>query len=741
VISLTSLATDPPQPAPSLRSSPSDDLPAEASWAERAWWTLAGIALINWAVQLLGAESSFWWAAALVLFGGAWGLGTVIVSLVPDAQSYVGPRTTSVFAWLTAGVCVLMFFAWAFVQVHASSNYGTDEIAFDQYAAQLAQHGLNPYVHSLAAAFSTFRVSPDGYTYTLTGTPVLQLSYPALSFLVYVPFLLLGWSNQMAVVVNVFALAAAVLLMFAFLPRRMRAAALVLGSVTVYASYAAGGVTDALYMPLLVIAAYRWDRFGESRATYIGPVMLGLAMAVKQTPWPLLLFVIAAIVCDEFDRSGFEAAVKRGTRYATVVVMAFMIPNLPYFFASPTAWYRGVLTPLIQNLVPSGQGAIVFSLFLHVGGGSLAAFSFATALLAILLVIAYVGTFPLLRSATFALPALILFFSARSDPNYLVSLLPVAMIAAVTARPPQPQRFGTAGDFGGQRLLWPTGLQSAGRFTSLQRLLGTVGVNGPLGPIRSRRWASALLACAVLFLATMGYALAASPPLKLRITGIRSTGIALSTIGQLTVRATNTSGSAVRPYFTVQNSIGDTTFWQVAAGPRTLAPDESANYTLESPNAAAQPSLTGGFSVLAFTTSPASVSVSNRYLPSRLHLVLEPQAFDQPVPVGTTLTIKAYLLGHLNERVYKAGVRVTFSQTIHANIRGEKSLAIINGHAPGDRRVVEYTNSDGVATFSIVGTQPNSYPTSFVAGLYDTGAEYNYGISERVDVRFAPAAR
>ena len=78
---------------------------------------------------------------------------------------------------------------WSYFQVYMAPDYGTDEIAFDQYAAQLALHGINPYLHSMAAAFPLFHVSPNGYTFLLNGRPVTTLSYPALSFEAYLPLL------------------------------------------------------------------------------------------------------------------------------------------------------------------------------------------------------------------------------------------------------------------------------------------------------------------------------------------------------------------------------------------------------------------------------------------------------------------------------------------------------------------------------------------------------------------------
>ena len=130
----------------------------------------------------------------------------------------------------------------------------------------------------------------------------------------------------------------------------------------------------------------------------------------------------------------------RSARYVAVVAAAFLAPNLPFVLMSPSAWVKGVLTPITSHLVPAGQGAVALSLFLKVGGGSLAAFTAATVILALLLILIYVGTYPLLRMATFMLPALILFFASRSYGNYLVALIPAAVVGAVTIRPSPGQR-------------------------------------------------------------------------------------------------------------------------------------------------------------------------------------------------------------------------------------------------------------------------------------------------------------
>jgi heme/copper-type cytochrome/quinol oxidase subunit 4 len=616
-------------------------------------------------------------------------------------------RRGGVLAWLTALLLVGAFVAWAYVQVRSAPGYGTDELAFDQYAGLLARHGLDPYVHSMASSFSMFRVSPDGYTYSLAGVPVTQLSYPALAFLIYLPFLALGWSTQLAVVLNVLAWAVTVLLIFALLPRNVRPAALLIGSVGVYVSYAVGGITDVLYMPLLVLAAYRWDQFGRSRRSYLGPVMLGLAMAIKQTPWLLLPFILCALAMDEHARAGTSSALKRCGRYLAAVAVAFLLPNIPYIVASPGKWFHGVATPIVSHLVPAGQGAVALSLFLHVGGGSLAAYTIASVVLTLLMLALYLGTYPLLRPATFILPAVVLFFASRSYGNYLVSLVPVALVGAVTITAQQPPAARPSAPS------WP----------------------GPWALVRTRGWAAAILAGAALFAAAVVYALTAGQPLRLRVAGIRTTG-QLATIEQLTVHVTNTSGSGVRPSFTVGEGSGVTTFWHITQGPRTLAADASADYKIVAPNFPSQPSIAGGFVVVAFSQGPAAVSASGTYEPSTTHVALTPNAVNEIIPVGQPVVVHAELLDQLDRPVHKGNVPVYLGQIIYDQSGLELSEATINSRAPGQTPVLAYTDNDGVATFTLVGTQAASDPIYFEANLVQSSEFYPYGYSEILPIRF-----
>jgi len=699
---------------------------SEQSWAERIWWTVAGLATLNFAIGLLGAAAAFPWLALFVVIGGAWGLGTITVSLMDFGQSPKIRRYSNALGWATALLLIAMFAAWAFIQVHNSPAYGTDELAFDQYAAQLVQHGMNPYVHSMGHAFSIFRVSPDGYTYTLTGHAVEQFSYPALAFLIYLPFLILGWTSELGVGLNLIAWSVSILLMYRLLPRNMRAVGLVIGLVDVYISNAVGGVTDLLYMPLLILAAYRWDRFGSDRRSYVGPVLFGLAISIKQTPWPLLVFVLAALACDEYARGGLEPALRRAGRYLAITLATFFVVNLPFIVMAPSAWLSGTLTPLVKNMVPSGEGTVALSLFLHYGGGSLFAFTVATALMAVLALVAYVGTYPLMRPATFVLPALIYFFASRSQTNYLIALIPVAIIGAVTAGP--SMRAAQSSEHDGALL--EAGLTGRGWRAWLARIVG------PTGPVRSLGWAKAIALSALLFGAATVYSLTAASPLRMTITKVDVNGI-LGLVQGTQVSVTNTSGSRVKPAFTIEYSHGLSTFWGVK-GPRFLAAGQTATYQLYPQNSGAEPSVGGGFAVLGFTNKPASVSVSNRYLPELMHLTFNPQAFTKQIPVGVTKTIKVQLVGHLNETAYKAGVPVYLTQSIYVGTGKVRPSVIVNASTPGRKNVMALTNSHGVATFHITGTEESEVgPTAFNAHLVDKAADFQYGVTGALTVWFS----
>jgi uncharacterized membrane protein len=662
------------------------------SWAGQALRTLAGAMTLTWSFRLSGYLTFSPWLAVVVAILGLTGLAAIVVAWLPD--SAIGDRWRRRSDW-TVLIAVLAGLAlWTYFQVYLAPDYGTDEIAFDQYAAQLALQGLNPYVHSMAAAFPLFHVSPNGYTFRLNGQPVTSLSYPALAFEAYLPLLSLGLKTQLATWTNIAAWAAGSVALFAVLPRRLAPLAAVVASLDVYIGYAVGGVTDALFVPLLIGAAVRWDRFPAQRgwAAWRGPMLLGLAMAIKQTPWLVAPFVLAGIVI-EAKRNGSRASAARcGLRYAAIAFGAFAVPNLPYFAASPAAWLRGILTPFSAQVVPAGQGLVSISLSLPVGGGSLRAYSLAAAVVMLGVLASYAAAYPALKPATFLLPSVVLFFGTRAFGSYLVMLLPAAIVAAATT---------------GQ-------LPLSACWRRARWVLGGATAAG----------ATAITA-----------ALAAASPLSMSIVSVSTTG-QLATVDQLTMVVANHTARTVRPNFTIEEGTVMTAFWRRVSGPPALSPFRSARYTIVAPNYYAMPSITGGFQVLGFSQRPDAVSRTSAYVASAWRVVLRPAAVNTTVPVGRHITVRAEIVNRLDQPIRVAHLPVYLGQVIYAQAGLQYSEARINGSPEGQTPVEASTDSGGVARFTISSPVAGRNPDYFEANLVKPGGSYPYGYSPILAVRF-----
>jgi uncharacterized membrane protein len=665
---------------------------AETPWTWRALSTLAGMFVITWSFRLSGYLTDRTWLAVPVVVLGLAGLLITVAAWLPPAL--LSPRRQHLLSLAALAATLAALALWSYFQVFTAPDYATDEIAFDQYAAQLTLQGINPYLHSMAPAFPLFHVSPNGWTFQLDGQPVTALSYPALSFLLYLPLLAAGVTIQAAVWANVAAWAAGAVILFAVLPRRLAPLAAVVASVDIYISYAVGGVTDALFVPLLAGAAVRWDRFTTSSgpAAWRGPVLLGLAMAVKQTPWLIAPFLAAGIVIESSLAKGPRRGITDGARYSGIAALAFLVPNLPYLLNAPGAWLRGVLTPFLAHSVPAGQGLITMSLSLPVGGGSLLAYNLAAVAVLGTCFGCYLAHYRALKPVAFLIPPVVLFFATRSFGSYLVMLIPAAVAAAVTIRP----------------------APAAARW---------------------RHWTWVALAGGAASAAAAVVALTSASPLSVSIKAVRTTG-QLATIQQLTLAVTNHTANSIRPAFTIENGTNITAFWRRVGGPRALGPHQRATYTIVAPSYFAMPSIASGFQVLAFSGRPAAVSRSSAYLANTWRLVLRPATVDHPVAVGQQITVRAEILDRLDRPVHAAGVPVYLGQVIYDQHGLQFSEAVINQGQPGQTPVEALTGKDGVATFTIHSPVAGQDPVYFEANLVNPESFYPYGYSPILAVRF-----
>jgi uncharacterized membrane protein len=660
----------------------------ESGRAGCALRTLAGVFVVIWSFRLSGYVTLGTWLAVPVAVLGLAGLSAIIAAWIP--AEVIGTRRQRQLDWAVLVAVLAAFALWSYFQIFTAPDYGTDEIAFDQYAAQLALQGINPYLHSMAAAFPLFHVSPNGYTFQLNGQPVTALSYPALSFEAYMPLLALGIKTQAAVWMDIAAWVLGAVILFAVLPRRLAPLAAVVASMDVYIGYAVGGVTDFLFVPLLVGAAVRWDQFGSTRgpAAWRGPVLMGLAMAVKQTPWLVAPFVVAGIMAEAGD---WHRALRDGLRYTVIALAAFLAPNLPYLLSGPGAWLHGILMPISSQSVPAGQGLIGLSLSLAVGGGSLRAYTIAAVIVLVVLFGCYLAAYPVLKPAAFLLPSVALFFATRSFGSYLVMLIPAAIAAAATTRRPS-------------------------------------------SPACWRYWRWAVLSGATASAVAVTAALTAASPVTMSIQSVQTTG-QLATIDQVNVAVTNDTGASVRPAFTIEDGTTMTAFWRRQSGPATLGPHRRAVYTIVAPSYFAMPSIGDGFQVLAFSQGPPSVSRTSAYLASKWRVVLRPATIGGVVG-EQQITVRAEIVNRLDEPVRVSNVPVYLGQVIYAQRGLQFSEAVINGSQPGQTPVEAVTNPAGVATFTISSPPGGANAVYFEANLVQPGLLYPYGYSPILAVRF-----
>lgn len=546
--------------------------------AQRAGWTLVWFAVVTAGLGFWSAWTQWPGAAALAPLLVLVGLiGIIACWLVPN------PRAQAL-QWSGLGAAVFAVGVPQAIAIHVRTYFTTDSAAFNQFAARVLLQGKNPYTTSMDGAAYLLNPPSHYWTYLADGSHVSRYSYPAGSFLFEIPARALGFHHALADWTDLVAWLATGVLLFLLLPRSLRwLAALVFMAGSFVGTFSAGG-TDALFIPFLVVAVWRWDRFGTGRAAglanWIGPVALGLACAVKQTPWfclPILLIGLGI----EARRRG-EPPWRVPTRYLALVVGAFAVCNLPFVIWSPHAWVDGVLLPFTKPLVADGQGLVSLSIHGLTGGVVVPLLSVAGALAYLALLAAFVVWYPAMKVVWLLVLPIVLLLPARSFSSYLLDLFPAALVAVVSVR----------------RVEDMAGVRASARLDS-----GTP----------ARRWvvrsAIGLPVLASVAVAALAFT---SAPLDLSVVGIRTSEATLR-LDAVTVTVHNSSGQRVTPLFMVAlDSSHPSGFWTLAhrKGPLVLNAGETATVTLVPREFTWSPNHGAHWLVEAYTTPPDALSTS-----------------------------------------------------------------------------------------------------------------------------------
>ena len=173
-----------------------------------------------------------------------------------------------------------------------------------------------------------------------------KVSYPSLSFLTLVPFVLLKQDNVFPFYILCYL--ALVLVAWKMVQPALRPWVLLLAAANVPMwSSAIGGNLDVLYTLLIVVAWLQRDR------RWLSAIFIGLALASKQIAWYFLPFYLIMV----WRHYGIKEAVYR----CLIAGLIGLATNLPFILWNPHAWVAGVMAPIADPMFPMGVGVIGLS--------------------------------------------------------------------------------------------------------------------------------------------------------------------------------------------------------------------------------------------------------------------------------------------------------------------------------------------------------------------------------------------
>ncbi len=502
-------------------------------------WTLR-VGLVATGLIAWNAASSLWeggstpihaHATALMLLGYLAGFATIGVGIL-------GRKPPRRMHW--AVVATLLVVALCYLQNHAvarleNGRVTTDVQIYMDYAARLLRDGINPYTQDLLDAYRINRMPLVFSTPLLDGSLTGRVAYPALSFLLFVPFQWLQVPSDWVYPLFLFLTLGA---LYARAPRVWRPLVLLPFFLdSRFILYTLGGVSDCVWALLLSLMVLQWDR-PRWRA-----VWFGLAAAYKHQPWVLAPFLLIRLWHDTpGDR---RAKLTAMLRFGALSSLTFVIVNLPFIVWAPEAWFRGVFEPVVAPMITFGQGLSALTM----SGIAIFPKWLFTLLMAVaagLLLFLVHRYYRRLRLVIWLAPGFALWLSNRSLTSYWYFFLFPLMADLVTRpleQPPPKARASTA-------------------------------------PSSRRRWAALLAGAILVGAAVGGVAWLAWPKAAFRIDVIPPLITNGPHVVGLTVAVVNTSGQRVRPRFSVQSGSLQPYFWQVNRGPDSLGPTERAVYQL-----------------------------------------------------------------------------------------------------------------------------------------------------------------
>jgi hypothetical protein len=425
---------------------------------------------------------------------------------------------------------------------------GTDEGVLTARAADQIWHGRPLYGQPWPWLFGT---STSAVTKTMSGGADLTYGYPPLTAMLAAPVSAVLHSAAAATLVTTGALIAGAVTLWLLLPAPWRSAATaVCLGFGILPGYARSGYPAIVALALLVPVVVRWPATGASgrlgRGGVLRAVCLGAACAAQQLAWFFAPFLLIGLYALRRSELGARPASTVVTRFAGVAALTWAGVNVYFAAQGFSAWLHGLLLPITQKAILHGQGLMGISYYFTAGSSRLDYYSYASMLLLAGLLAATVLFARRLGTAITVLPWLSFYLATRSQDGYFLMMTPLWLAAAATV---------------------PASSLAHAWQPRLPRVTGH----------HAKAAVAAALVTPALLCATV--AAASPPPLRMTLAP-HITGRAHTTLTAVTVRAVNTTGTALTPHFASRVGQGASNWWTITSGPTTLAAHSSAVYVV-----------------------------------------------------------------------------------------------------------------------------------------------------------------
>jgi len=316
------------------------------------------------------------------------------------------------FGILYALLLIILGSTLAYISMYGFSNTqwnGVDELAANYYSAYLTLHGINPYTSSMQPIYNARHIFPS---LLLNGSYEDFYAYPALSFLVYAPFVAMGiGSNSFMpfIALLIFFVISAAAIVYIHLGKNLNL--LIPLSVWLIACYSLAGVSNVFIVSIFVVLAYIF-----SKHSFLSGIFLGIAASVTQLAW----FALPFFYIMTFNR-------KRGLGMQVFgTAVSFLLINAVFIILSPSAFISSTLGILgTHSLVFYGSNiAQFFYAFYPVSQAYLSILSITVLLFSMLVYYLYSKSARLLIALA---PIFVFFLSWRNISIYGLAYIPLML--------------------------------------------------------------------------------------------------------------------------------------------------------------------------------------------------------------------------------------------------------------------------------------------------------------------------